>query len=107
MSTLRIEGELNIVQAAAQRDRLLAWIAETDPARTDGAAPDSAPTLDLAAVEGFDSAGAQLLLALRHSLANRGQVLQLHAAPEVLADALRSLGLQDLLHKTDGQGATP
>lgn len=96
MSTLlRLDGELTIPQAAALRDRLLAVL-------------DTAPNglaLDLGDVEAFDSAGLQLLLATRNSLAERGLALTLSAASVPVAEALRVYGLQALLPATPRQGA--
>lgn len=84
---LRLEGELTIPQAAAVRDQLLALL-DTAP---DGLA------LDLGGVESFDTAGLQLLLATRHSLAERGLALTLSACSTPVAEALRVYGLQALL----------
>lgn len=84
---LRLDGELTIPQATAVRDRLLA-VLDTAP---DGLA------LDLGAVEAFDSAGLQLLLATRHSLAERGLALTISACSTPVAEALRVYGLQALL----------
>ena len=94
-TVLPLDGELTIPHAAVQRERLLAWLAETDPA---AGAEVPAPTLELSAVEAIDSAGIQLLLALRHSLANRGQVLHCHGVPPPVADALTLYGLHERLH---------
>jgi anti-sigma B factor antagonist len=87
---IQVDGELTIVRAAAQREQWLGWLAETaaaDPASW------PAVTLDLSAVEAVDSAGVQLLLALQHSLAGRGQALRLHAASACVHDALQHFGL--------------
>jgi ABC-type transporter Mla MlaB component len=51
----------------------------------------------MSAVTEIDSAGVQLLLALRASLAARGQALSLQAPGGMVLDALRTLGLQALL----------
>lgn len=56
--------------------------------------------LDGSAVEQFDAAGAQSLLALAHALGARGQRLQLTRASDALVDACRSLGLGDLIAST-------
>jgi len=91
---LRLEGELTIVAAAAQREAWLGWLTETaaaDPAEW------PAVRLDLAAVEAFDSAGVQLLLALQHSLAGRGQKLVLVEPSACVRDGLRRFGLQQRL----------
>ena len=54
-------------------------------------------TLDLSSVTEFDSAGLQLLLATRRSLAARGQALHIHEPSAVVRDALAVFGLLDLL----------
>lgn len=54
-------------------------------------------TLDLGEVTDFDSAGVQLLLAARRSLAERGQRLQVATASPVVRDGLQVFGLQSLL----------
>lgn len=91
---LRIEGEFTIVAAATQRDAWLGWLTETAGADV---AEWPAVTLDLQAVEAFDSAGVQLLLSLQHSLARRGQQLVLSAPSACVRDALQRFGLQDHL----------
>lgn len=53
--------------------------------------------LELGGVTEFDSAGVQLLLSARNSLARRGQRLQLRSASPAVADALRTFGLQAML----------
>lgn len=85
-------GELTIAQAASQREVLLAALA-----RCEGPL-----TLDLSAVEAFDSAGVQLLLATRASMAERGQPLMLHAPAPPVTQALQVFGLQQML--SDPQG---
>ena len=102
--TLQLAGDLSIVGAAEQRERLLGWMIAIDPAR---AGPDDSATavLDLSAVESFDSAGVQLLLALRNSLANRAQVLRCQSPSAVVTDALRTYGLQGLLGTQAGERA--
>jgi anti-anti-sigma factor len=54
-------------------------------------------TLDLGGVAEIDSAGVQLLLALRHSLRQQGRSLQLEQPAAAVQDALRTLGLNELL----------
>ncbi|MEK8026073.1 MAG: hypothetical protein RLY78_137 [Pseudomonadota bacterium] len=92
MSTaaLQLDADLAITGAAATRTRLLAWL-QSLPA--DG----TVPTLDLSAVEVFDSAGVQLLLATRHSLAARGLGLNLTGLPAHVHGSLQTLGLATLL----------
>ena len=52
--------------------------------------------LELSGVSEFDSAGLQLLLAARRSLAERGLALRLAAPSDVVQDALRVFGLAQL-----------
>lgn len=79
--------ELTISQAAAWRDQMLEWLA------------DGRATLrvDLGSVSEFDSAGVQLLLAARKSLAERGGHLQITTASSTVRDALRVFGLEPVL----------
>ena len=84
---LTLGPELTIVQAAETREQLLAWLAENP----------GPLSLDLGAVDEFDSAGVQLLLALQASLRERGQVLQLGRASQAVSAALRLYQLDSLL----------
>jgi len=89
--TLAAGAELTIVNAAAQQADWLAALAGLD------AAADAGPlALDLSAVTEIDSAGVQLLLALRASLAARGRALHLQAPGGMVREALGTLGLQSL-----------
>lgn len=88
---LHFEGDLGIAAAADTRQQWLAWLAE-HPAPAEPAAEPV--RLDLSASTGCDSAGVQLLLALGHSLAQRGQQLALHRPPEALIEVLGRFGLQ-------------
>lgn len=54
------------------------------------------PRVDLSGVTECDSSGVQLLVALRSSLAERGQALQVHGMPAVVRDALDVYGLLPL-----------
>lgn len=75
--------ELTISQAAALRDALVDALCAT--------AGDL--QLDLGAVTEIDSAGVQLLLATRRSVAERGATLTLTAASAPVAEALAVFGL--------------
>lgn len=88
---LHFEGELGIAVATDTRQQWLAWLAE-HPAPAEQAA--TTVRLDLSATTGCDSAGVQLLLALGHSLAQRGQQLALHRPPDTLHEVLGRFGLQ-------------
>ncbi len=104
-STLRLEGELTINEAQAQHERLLAWLMALPAAPGDGGDPGAdaasadagdAPALDLSAVSACDSAGVQLLLATRASLAGRGQRLRFGAVSPVVDEVLGRFGLRSL-----------
>jgi len=84
--------ELTVAHAESFRERLLARIAQGG----------AFPPLDLGAVERFDSAGVQLLLSLRRTLATRHEALCLSAASELVADTLSFYGLHALLPAAPG-----
>lgn len=83
---LTLGPELTIAHAAEWHQRL---------AEASGAGGDLA--LDLGAVSDFDSAGVQLLLSARRSLAEAGACLVLQSASPTVRDALQVFGLDDLL----------
>jgi anti-anti-sigma factor len=85
--TIALGGELGIVDAAALREQLRQALA---------LGPGDL-ALDLSDVQACDSAGVQLLLSLRRSLAERGDALQLLNPAEPVRHALATLGLLDLL----------
>lgn len=80
---LALGPELTIAQAAAWRDALVDALCATEG--------DLA--LDLSGVTDIDSAGVQLLLATRRSLAERGAALQLRTPSADVRAALAVLGL--------------
>lgn len=82
-----IDGDLTIRHAARRRTQLLDWLAQ--------AGPDE--TLDVAQVAACDTAGLQLLLALRRSRAEQGLGLQLQHPTAALTEVLQRSGLSDLL----------
>lgn len=86
-NTLALGPELTIAFAAASHQQLAEALAGAD----------AMLTLDLSGVTEFDSAGLQLLLATRRSLAARGRALRLAAPSPVVRDALGVFGLQQLL----------
>lgn len=90
--TLRLDGALNIQAAASACETLRAALAQ---ARGD-------MVLDLSQVQAFDSAGAQLLLAARRTLAARGRALHLAEPAPVVVEALSTLGLHTLLPASNG-----
>jgi anti-anti-sigma factor len=81
---LQLDGELTIAQAAAVRERLLAWLPQGDSA------------IDASRVDACDSTGVQLLLALRRTLQERRQTFDLQAPSAPLREVLQRYGLQDL-----------
>lgn len=90
--------EVSIYTAAELRSQ---WLAALEHRAGSGAAVE----LDGSAVEQFDAAGAQSLLALSHALGARGQRLRLTRASDALVDACRTLGLGDLIASTAREGA--
>lgn len=92
---LALGPELTIGQAAASRDQLVDALCAT---RGDLA-------LDLSGVTDVDSAGVQLLLALRRSVGARGGSLQLHAPSAVVRDALAVFGLDESFGALTGEAA--
>ena len=82
--------EFTIAQAEGCRQALLDRLA---------ALAENAPfgAIDLAAVTRIDTAAVQILLALRRSLAGRGQALRLRDPSAPVRDALGLYGLSDLL----------
>lgn len=93
--TLRLEGELTIQSAADWHLALLSAIDEL------GGDAHAVLALDLSQLDALDSAGVQLLLSARRSLAARGQTMQLLADNAVVADVLTTLGLQTLRPAAD------
>jgi anti-sigma B factor antagonist len=82
----RMDGELTIQFAAEHRLALLAVLEDTPHHLT----------LDLSGIEACDSSGVQLLLALRRSLNERQQQLQISAASTSVQQALSIYGLDFL-----------
>jgi len=85
-AVLTIDGDFTIVRAAELREALLARLA-TAPSEL---------ALDLGAVSDFDSAGVQLLLATRRSLAEAGAQLHIVATSSAVRQALALFGLAAL-----------
>lgn len=90
MQPLRLNGELTIQTAADWHLALLSAVNDL------GDTPGAGLALDLAQVGALDSAGVQLLLSTRRSLAARGQWLQLAASNRGVDDVLDTLGLAEL-----------
>jgi anti-sigma B factor antagonist len=76
---LNLEGELTIAQIAAHQAALLAQLSQADGEPT---------RLDMASITDLDSAGVQLLLALRRHLAQLDMPLHLHNASAAVRQAL-------------------
>lgn len=83
---LQVTGDLTIYQVAEARAELLQWL------------PFDAPAwqLDLSAVEEFDSAGAQLLLALQRALGQGGSPVRVVACAANVAELIELLRLESL-----------
>jgi anti-anti-sigma factor len=82
---LALQGELTISQAAALHAQLLEAVAA------------GVQQLDLGGITECDSAGVQLLLAARHSVAARqGRTLRLAPVSEPVRATLQRYGLQGL-----------
>ena len=93
---LRLPAELTIYTAAESRAAWLAWLAE------DAAPSGAAPCLvDASGCDEIDAAGAQLLVALAHSLAQQGRSLQLQHASTPVRSACNDLGLATWLLADD------
>lgn len=94
-TTLCMEGELTIHAAAPACETLRAALA----------AATGDVVLDLSQVQSFDSAGAQLLVAVQRTLATRGRALRLADPAAPVMEALATLGLHGLLPGTNGAKA--
>ena len=92
---MRLDGDLTIAAAADQAARLRAAL---------GGADELVLTLDDAA--DCDSAGVQLLLALRATLARQGRTLRLAGAGAAVQAALETFGLRALFGLDGGSDAT-
>jgi anti-anti-sigma factor len=85
-----------VVQPGAEMTINYAGVCHDQLAQAMEAAPGDL-NVDLSRVTDFDSAGVQLLLALRRSLRERGDSLVLTQASAAVRDALTVFGLLDLL----------
>jgi len=92
-AVLSLGRDLTIVRAADLRETLLARLAE---------AP-AVLALDLGEVSDFDSAGVQLLLATRRTLAEAGARLSIVAASSTVRTSLALFGLAGLLEPATGE----
>jgi len=100
LRALRLDGELTIQTAADCHLRLLSGVNETAGSDAPGLA------LDLSEVTGLDSAGVQLLMAARRSLADHGKSLRLTPCSRNVDEVLVTLGLAHWLTRVDAP-ATP
>jgi ABC-type transporter Mla MlaB component len=89
-ATLHLPAELTIYTAAETRTAWLNWLAD-QPGRT--ASADALCAVDASGCDEIDAAGAQLLVALAHSLARQQRRLQLQHASTPVRNACRDLGL--------------
>lgn len=89
-ATLRLPAELTIYTAAETRGAWLNWLVEHAAGAGDA---DALCTADASGCDEIDAAGAQLLVALAHSLAQQQRRLQLQHASAPVRQACRDLGL--------------
>ncbi len=102
-ASLRLPAELTIYTAAETRAAWLAWLA-SDAALAAHGEPLCA--VDASGCDEIDAAGAQLLVALAHSLAQQQRRLQLHGASNPVRLACSDLGLAGwLLHQPAEEAA--
>lgn len=87
--TLALHGELTISCIGEQRSALLQAVSATADAQV--------LDLDLHGIDACDSAGVQLLLSARLSLAARGAALRLTDCSPPVREVLHTYGLQSLL----------
>ncbi len=89
-AALRLPAELTIYTAAETRSAWLVWLAG-DAAQAAHGEPLCA--VDASGCDEIDAAGAQLLVALAHSLAGQQRRLQLQQASSPVRQACHDLGL--------------
>lgn len=96
-SELSLEGDLTIYTATQQREALLAWVVSGT----------GSGVVDLSHVLDCDSAGLQLLLATRASLAEQGCSMTLGNPSTAVREVLKTYALgEDLFPLNElGQGA--
>lgn len=87
---LRLPAELTIYTAAETRADWLNWLADRAAGTGDA---DPMCAADASGCDEIDAAGAQLLVALAHSLAQQQRRLQLQHASTPVRQACRDLGL--------------
>ena len=94
MSTLDLDGELTIHTAAEQ------W-----PPLSGALEKDAALRIGLSGVTEFDTAGLQLLLAVRREAERLGGTVEFTGASEPVREALAIVALDDRLRPVEGQHA--
>ena len=92
---LALGPELTIAQASACRDQLVDALCSTQ----------GDLSVDLSGVTDLDSAGVQLLLSLRRSVAARGGTLKVQAATPTVHEALAVFGLEASFEALSGEAA--
>jgi anti-anti-sigma regulatory factor len=92
---LRLPPELTIYTAAETRTAWLNWLADQ------AGHEEALCAVNASACDEIDAAGAQLLVALAHSLARQQRQLQLQEASTAVRHACRDLGLTGWLAATD------
>lgn len=96
---LALPAELTIYTVGELHPQWLARLAEP-------AEPDTAASVQAAAVDEIDAAGLQMLLALDRALVGRGRSLHFDKPSAVLSGACAGLGLGAWLQARTGEGAT-
>ena len=94
---LRLPAELTIYTAAETRSAWLTWLAGDATDAINVAIGDPLCRVDASGCDEIDAAGAQLLVALAHSLARQQRQLHLHQASNPVRAACHDLGLADWL----------
>jgi anti-anti-sigma regulatory factor len=95
---LRLPAELTIYTAAETHTAWLNWLADPGAMASQG---EALCMVDASGCDEIDAAGAQLLVALAHSLAQQHRQLQLQQASTPVRLACRDLGLADWLLAPD------
>ena len=101
---LRLPAELTIYTAAETRTAWLNWLADhagCSPGANANANANAPCAVDASSCDEIDAAGAQLLVALAHSLARQQRQLQLQQASTPVRQACRDLGLAGWLLAPD------
>ena len=101
----RPDGAMTIEHAAALWADVRAHLANSDTGSDAGAEAGSVAALhvDLSAVDRFDTAGCQVLLACREEARRRGAAWRLTGCGSHVIDAMRLLGCEDTFAAPDDE----